>query len=156
MSNDKGVGCMVCCKHRGEILVPGGTIYQDDLIYISHSIIGDKEKDHYLGHIFIETQRHVSEVSDLSDPEAKTIGLFTSRVARALMHTQGMEHIYTFVIGDGVPHVHVHIIGRYPGAPREYWGPKVDEWPEAPKGKEAEIEQVVNRIRQYFKDEYSL
>jgi len=37
-----------------------------------------------------------------------------------------------FILGDGVPHVHVHVIGRYPGAPREYRGPGVDEWPDCP------------------------
>ena len=62
----------------------------------------------------------------------------------------GAEHVYAFVIGDGVPHVHVHLIGRYPGAPREYWGPRVDEWPDAPHGGEQEIAQVAARVRRYL------
>jgi len=90
----------------------------------------------------------------LTENEAQTIGIYTSRVAKALLDTQGMEHIYTFVIGDAVPHVHVHVIGRYPGAPREYWGPKVDEWPEAPRGKESEIEQVAVHLRAFFSEHY--
>jgi len=43
--------------------------------------------------------------------------------------------------------VHVHVIGRYRGTPREYWGTRVDEWPGARRGREAEIEQVAVRIR---------
>jgi diadenosine tetraphosphate (Ap4A) HIT family hydrolase len=70
------------------------------------------------------------------------------------MHTEGVEHVYSFVIGDGVPHVHVHVIGRYPGAPRAYWGPKVDEWPKAPRGGAIEIKEVAARIRTFLHEYY--
>jgi histidine triad (HIT) family protein len=143
--------CFVCQKHNGEIHISGGVIFQDSLIFISHANISENEVSHYLGHIIIEPKRHIIEVSDLSDQEAQAIGLFTSRIARALVDIQRMEHIYTFIIGDGVPHLHIHIVGRYPGAPREYWGIKVDEWPNAPKGNEREITQLSDRIRDYVK-----
>lgn len=153
--NDRNViDCVVCRKHRGEIAIPGGAIYENDLIFISHAQLWKEEKTHYLGHVFVETKRHVAELADLTEQEAQMIGLFTSRVAKALLHTQGMEHIYTFVIGDGVPHVHVHVIGRYPGAPKDYWGPKVDEWPQAPKGAEHEIEAVAVRVRNFLREHY--
>ncbi len=142
--------CLVCRKHRGEIAVPGGVIFENPLIYIAHAQLWGKETDHYLGHVIIETRRHVAELADLTEPEAQAVGLYASRVAKALMTTEGMEHVYSFVIGDGVPHVHVHVIGRYPGAPREYWGPKVDEWPQAPRGKAAEIARVADRLRAFF------
>ena len=80
--------------------------------------------------------------------------MYTSRVAKALLSTEDMEHIYSFVIGDHVPHVHVHIIGRYAGAPREYWGLKVDEWPNAPHGDEYQIEQVATRLRNFLNDHW--
>ncbi len=134
--------------------MPGGIIYEDDLISISHAQVFGKEKDHYLGHVFVEAKRHVPELADLTEQEAKTIGLWISRVAQALLHVEGMEHVYSFFIGDGMPHVHVHVIGRRPGAPREYWGPKVDEWPNAPRGGEAEIAQVADRMRAYLNEHY--
>jgi histidine triad (HIT) family protein len=111
---------------------------------------------HYLGHIFIEPMRHVNDISDLTEEEAKVIGVFTTRIANALIQIQGMEHIYSFAIGDGVPHVHVHVIGRYPGAPREYWGIKVDEWPNAPKGGEKEIALLADRIREFLNNKYGV
>jgi diadenosine tetraphosphate (Ap4A) HIT family hydrolase len=151
--NESGTDdCLVCRKHRGETELFGGIIYEDDWIFISHAQLWGEEKDHYLGHIFIEPRRHVAEIADLTDQEAQRLGIFMSRIAKALLSTQGMEHIYAFIIGDGVPHVHVHIIGRYPGAPREFWGPKVDEWPEAPRGKAAEIEQLADRVRDYLEE----
>ena len=104
--------------------------------------------------MFVEVRRHVAELADLTEQEAQAIGLFTRRVAKALLCTEAMEHVYTFFLGDGVPHVHSHVIGRYPNAPREYWGPKVDEWPEAPKGTAEEIEQVATRVRNFLGENY--
>jgi len=144
--------CFVCRKHRGEVAVLGGVIYEDDLVHISHAQPWGDERDHYLGHVFVESQRHAPELADLIDAEAAAVGRCISRIARALMHTEGAEHVYVFVIGDGVPHVHVHVIGRYPGAPREYWGPRVDEWPEAPRGGAAEIKMVADRLRAYLRE----
>lgn len=94
-------------KHKGEIDIPGGIIYENDLIFISHAQLWGNEKEHYLGHVFVESKRHVAELAELTDQEAQAIGLFTSRVAKALLHTESMEHVYTFFIGDGVPHVHI-------------------------------------------------
>ena len=144
--------CLVCRKHRGEVAVPGGMIYEDHLVAISHAQLWGDETEHYLGHLFVETKRHVPGLADLTEEEAQAIGLHTSRVARALTETLGVEHVYAFVLGDGVPHVHVHVIGRYPGAPREYWGPRVDEWPEAPHGDEAEIARVAGRVRAFLRE----
>ena len=154
MSNITTAECFVCRKHRGEVTVPGGVIFENDLLYISHAQLWGQEKGHYLGHVFVEPKRHVAGLADLTEAEAQVVGLYTSRVAKALLSTENMEHIYTFVIGDHVPHVHVHIIGRYAGAPREYWGVKVDEWPDAPRGNESEIGQLAARLRLYLSEHY--
>jgi len=142
--------CVVCRKHRGEISTPHGPIFENELIFISHALPFGEEKDHYLGHVLIETRRHIPELSELTEPEASAIGLYTKCTAEVLMQVMGMVHVYSFVFGDGVPHVHVHVIGRYPGAPREYWGSKVDEWPQAPHGTETEIGSLNQRLREYF------
>ncbi len=144
-------GCLVCQKHRGEVSVPGGIIFENDLIFVSHAQLLGDEKDHYLGHLFVETRRHVPELGDLTAEESRELGFQVSRAAKALTATLGVEHVYAFAIIDGMPHVHIHVIGRYPGAPREYWGPKVDEWPGAPRGGEVEIARVADRIREHLK-----
>jgi len=154
LSDITTANCLVCRKQHGEVAVPGGFIYEDDLIAISHAQFFGEEKAHYLGHIFVESKRHVPELADLTGEEAQAVGLWISRVARALLETEGMEHVYSFFIADGVPHVHMHVIGRRPGAPREYWGPRVDDWPQAPRGGEAEIAQVADRVRTYVRDHY--
>ena len=142
--------CVVYAKQRGEVKVIGGFIYEDALIAISHSLFWGDEKEHYLGHLFIETRRHVAEYADLTDEEAQRIGLYVKRVSKALLNTLDMDHVYAFMIVDGVPHMHVHVIGRYRSAPREYWGSKVDEWPAAPKGNQAEIEKLSLSLKAFF------
>lgn len=139
--------CIVCRKHRSLEVVHGGAIYEDDLVYISHAKLWGNETEHYLGHLFVEPKRHAPGLADLTEAEAQAIGLCTSRAARALITAEGVEHVYAFVLGDHVPHLHVHVIGRYRGAPREFWGPRVDEWPGAPRGAAREIEAIAARIR---------
>ncbi len=142
--------CLVCRKHRGEIDVPGGPIFENDLVYIVHAHLLGEEAQHYLGHLFVETKRHVAEIADLTEAEFQAFGLWISRSARALMAVQGVVHVYSFVIGDGVPHVHAHVIGRYADAPKPYWGPRVDEWPDAPHGAGPEMAEVTARLRDFF------
>ena len=154
MSDNTTIECFVCRKHKGEVTIPGGAIFENDLVFISHAQPWGEEKEHYLGHVFVEPKRHVAELADLTEEEAQAVGLYTSRIAKALLETEDMEHIYTFVIGDHVPHVHVHVIGRYRGAPREYWGLRVDEWPGAPRGDTSEIEQVTTRLRAFLNEYY--
>ena len=70
-----------------------------------------------------------------------------TRLSRALEAELNAEHVYAFVLGHHVPHLHVHVIARHPGAPREYWGFKVDEWPDAPHGGVDEVAALVVRLR---------
>jgi len=154
MRNHSNDTCFVCRKQCGEVNVPGGIIFENELMAISHAQLLKEEKEHYLGHLFVETKRHVAELGDLTPEEACELGLWISRAANALTGVLNVEHVYAFAIIDGCPHVHIHVIGRYPGAPREYWGSKVDEWPDAPKGDEAAIAEIAWRIRVCFETNY--
>jgi histidine triad (HIT) family protein len=139
--------CPVCRTHRGLTPLAGGVIYEDEHVHVSHAQLWGEETEHYLGHLFVETKRHAPGLADLDDAESQAVGLWVSKAARALSVSEGAEHVYAFVIGDHVPHLHVHVIPRYPGAPRECWGPRVDEWPEAPRGGEVAMAEVTSRLR---------
>jgi hypothetical protein len=39
--------CLICRKHRGEISIPGGVVYEDDLVVASHSLIAEGEAESY-------------------------------------------------------------------------------------------------------------
>ena len=139
--------CVICRKHSGKIPVPGGAIYQDERVYASHAHIAEGQTSTYLGWLVIETQRHIPGIADLSDEEGQSVGLLAVRLSRLLISLTEAEHVYVFVLGHNVPHFHLHLLPRYPGAPREFWGTHVDEWPDAPHGGEAEIADLCNRLR---------
>jgi len=96
---------------------------------VSYLPPGDSGRPAYLGHLFVEPRRHAPGLADLTDAEARAVGWWCTQASRALRQVAGAEHVYAMVIGDAVPHLHVHLQARYPGAPREYWWDKVAQWP---------------------------
>lgn len=153
-THDETSNCFICQKHRGELPIPGGLIYEDDLLVVCHvQFLEGDPNDTYLGYLIIETKRHTPGLAELTAEEAQALGLMASRLARALKVSEGAEHIYQFVLGHHVPHLHVHIAPRYPGAPRQYWGIDVVEWPKAPRGGLPEIEALCERLRGYLQNE---
>ena len=149
----KSTDCFICRKHRREVLIPGGAIYEDELIYAGHVQIREGQSIAYLGYLMVESKRHVLGLADLTATEAQALGLLVARLSRALKATEGAERVYAFVLGDNVPHLHIHVVPRYPGAPREYWGVHVDEWPDAPRAGLQEIAALCERLRTYLEKE---
>lgn len=140
--------CLVCRKHSGELPAPGGAIYEDDLVFASHVFIPEDKTEVYLGWLVLEPRRHAPGLPDLIDEEARQFGLMSSRLSRALTSVTGAEWVYAFVLGHHVPHLHLHLFPRYPNTPREYWWPRIDEWPDAPRGGEPEVSELARRIRE--------
>ncbi|HZR44132.1 MAG TPA: HIT domain-containing protein [Ktedonobacteraceae bacterium] len=143
--------CFICRKHRGEITIPGGAIYEDNLVYAGH--VRTNQGAIYLGYLIAELKRHAPGLAEQTDEEAQATGLLVARLSRALKACVGAEHIYSFVLGDHVPHLHIHLIPRYPGAPREYWGVHVDEWPDAPHGNDEEIATLCQQLRDHLNNQ---
>jgi histidine triad (HIT) family protein len=140
--------CFICRQQRGQEPVPGGAVHEDELVVAVHAYHPELSPTPYLGHLLVEPKRHAYGVADLDDAEAAAIGVAVARVARALKQAEGGEHVYVAVMGHHTPHLHVHLIPRYPGTPREYWNPlTVDEWPAARHGGPDEIANVVARVR---------
>jgi histidine triad (HIT) family protein len=141
--------CFICQKHLS-LERYGGAIFESDHFVVSH---GGKLEDAapvYLGWVVIETRRHVQELGDLNDPEGRELGSLMVGLARVLARTEGAEHVYSFLMGDGVPHFHLHLFPRYPGTPREFWGTRVDEAPNAPRGGLEQVQEVVARLRRWL------
>jgi histidine triad (HIT) family protein len=151
---DATAKCFVCRKHRQQgSLLPGGPVGQDELTVVSHlspDAPGRSGGPVYLGHLLVEPRRHAPGLADLTDAEAQAVGRWCARASRALREAAGAEHVYAAVIGDNTPHLHVHLLPRYPGTPREYWWDRVDEWPGARRGAEPEITAFVRALRDYL------
>jgi histidine triad (HIT) family protein len=145
--------CFICRKHRGEVQVPGGAIYQDDIFCVGHSGIPEEAADIFLGALMLEPKRHIACFSELTNEEAARMGILIAALGRALRKTEGVEHIYLFRMGHHVDHLHVWVVPRYPGTPREYWGLRFDEWPQAPRGGREAVEEVCDRLRAGLKSD---
>ncbi len=144
--SDMEKDCFVCRKHAGLLELAGGTIYEDEYVYVGH--IDRGEKPVYPGHVMIDLKRHVPSLADMTAEEASAFGIITARVSKALRECEHAEHIYAQVSGNSVPHLHMHLIPRYPGTPEEYWGPmEVYEWDDAPFATERGILLLCERIR---------
>ncbi len=140
----------ICRKHRGEVAIPGGMLYRDELVCGCH--IGGPEQiaEHtaYLGYLMVESRRHTPGLADLTDEEAQASGLLVTRLSRALKACTNAEHVYAFVLGDHVPHLHIHLL------PRDYWGTHTHEWPDAPRGGMTEIEALCTQLRPYLDSDH--
>ncbi|MGB2953575.1 MAG: hypothetical protein WBB74_09330 [Gaiellaceae bacterium] len=66
--------CFGCRKQRGEEPVPGGWIYENDLVCASHAFRPERISEPYLGHLLVETRRHAPQCADLTSDEAQTVG----------------------------------------------------------------------------------
>lgn len=131
---------------RDTSAVPGGPIYEDRDLLVKH-LPPDETGTAYLGYLILETRRHARDLGDLTDSEAQKVGLWMSRISRDLRAALGADHVYAFVLGDHVPQFHVHIIARHPGTPIDYYGTRIADWPDAPRGDLAAIGDLVVRLR---------
>jgi len=141
------ISCFICRKHQGLEAVPGGSVYEDDLVFSGHSWSVEENKTPYLGGFIVEPKRHVLSWADLNDAEADRIGRVIRDVSAALKETVNAEHIYIFVLGHNIPHLHIWVIPRYPGTPREYWGIRIFEWSDRPAGTREEVKELIRKVR---------
>jgi histidine triad (HIT) family protein len=147
------VSCFVCGKHADPSLMPGGPVGADDLVVVSHLSPQSPGRDGqpvYLGYLFVEPRRHAAGLADLTEPEAQAVGLWCARASRALRDAAGADHVYAAVLGNRAPHLHVHLVARYPGTPREYQGLNADDWPGAERGTASQVADFVARLRTYL------
>lgn len=143
--------CFICNKHAGNIETAGGMIFEDEHVYVGH--IDRNGQPNYLGHIMIDLKRHVPTLAEMTVEEAKAFGVIMASVSKALKDSENAEHIYALVSGNSVPHVHMHLVARYPNTPKEHWGPmEVYDWEDAPMGSNKEVIDLCNRLKTYLEN----
>ncbi len=138
----------MCRKHAGEVEVPGGPVYRDELVQAGHGIIEEGQDTTYLGLLFVEPRRHARGMGDLDEAEAQRIGSVCARICRALEESEGAERVYVFVLGHGVDHLHLWLLPRYPGTPDDVIGMSMLKWPGARRGGPIEMEALCARVRE--------
>jgi len=121
--------CFICRKHKNLETFTGIAIAESQGWILTHFPFIESEKA-TKGHLILETKRHITDLTELNDHEAAELGSLMRRGVQQIKSKLGAEHVYIFRINDKVPHLHIHLIPRYPGTPKEYLGFKINEWPE--------------------------
>lgn len=145
--------CLGCRKHLGDSSIPGGAIYENDLVCAGHAQTRKGQATAYSGYLMAGPKRHAMVLADLTDTEVQAPGLLVALVCRVLRDRKGVEHVHAFVLGDPVAHVHIHVVPRYPGAPRDYGGVRVDQWTGAPHAGPQKIAALCEELRVGMGDE---
>src|SRR5207253_9430465 len=57
------------------------------------------------------------DIAALDGDEAASFGPTMARVTSALKAVTGVELVYVYVFGGGIPHLHVHLAPYVPGGP---------------------------------------
>lgn len=137
--------CLFCAIQRGKAPPIGGPVYEDELVYAHHFEDGDGPS--YLGHLLVETRRHIPGFADLTPAEAQAVGLLIARLSHALKASTGAEKVYAVFYGEVTPHLHVHLTARYRETPAEYLRWNIEDWPDAPRGGADEVAALCHRLR---------
>lgn len=139
--------CPVCEKHQNLLSHTGAAVFEDGGWLVTHFPKLETEKT-TRGHLLIESQRHIQDLTEMNDEEARALGRLIRDGARLVQERLGVEHVYCFRINDKVPHLHFHLIPRYAGTPKEYWGVHIMNCPTSPKLNTLdEIHQTVQKLR---------
>jgi histidine triad (HIT) family protein len=138
--------CFVCDKHKklGDLLLA-----ESPYTYVSHFPIENSSLP-VLGYFLIEPKRHITSMADLSAAEAEDLGKFTVKLTALLEREMRAEQVYLFKIGDLVKHVHFHVLPRFADTPKDFWGLAGRDWPGAKRGNQADIVQLLQRLRPAF------
>jgi diadenosine tetraphosphate (Ap4A) HIT family hydrolase len=138
--------CLVCAEVRGDVAVPGGHLEDGELVMAFHSPIVEPATDVFLGYLFVTARRHVPGFADLTPEEAAAVGVSIARWSRAL-EAAGAEHVYLLRVGHRMPHLHVHLVPRWPETPDEVPWVHVDDWPGARRGAPEQAAALVSDLR---------
>jgi diadenosine tetraphosphate (Ap4A) HIT family hydrolase len=79
------------------------------------------------GWLVLVPRRHVTAIADLTDAEARSLGVWQVRLSRALHQVLGCQKTYVaqFAEAAGFAHVHFHIVARPPDLAEDLRGPRI-------------------------------
>lgn len=98
--------CIFCKIGKGEI--PCGKIYEDKnfLVFLDIKPVTD-------GHILIIPKEHIVWMQEADDEMIGDIFKLTKKMMLALKKGLTCDYIQVGVVGNEVPHFHIHLMPRY-------------------------------------------
>jgi diadenosine tetraphosphate (Ap4A) HIT family hydrolase len=127
MMNDRAhEDCLACRANRGELVAPGGMIYEDALWRLEHCL----EPIPMVGWLILKPLRHVEAFAHLTPDEAASFGALVKRITGATTEVLAPAKVYVCLYAEqqDAQHVHVHLIPRSHDTPPERRGPHVFDY----------------------------
>jgi diadenosine tetraphosphate (Ap4A) HIT family hydrolase len=138
----RGAGCPVCAEGRPDETSGGIRIFAGES---TDAYLHRGGVQRGLTHIYWRG-RHVVEPTELTDDEASTFWREVLIVGRAIERALEPVKVNYNILGNSVPHLHVHVIPRYADDPRPEWPfPFPDEKP-VPFD-DADVQSDADRLR---------
>jgi diadenosine tetraphosphate (Ap4A) HIT family hydrolase len=104
--------CVLCRGADGDDELLRTEVWGDDLWRLTTSTAGE-----VAGFSYLEPRRHIGDIGALDGDEATSFGPTIARVTTALKAATGVDLVYVYVFGGGIPHLHVHLAPYVPGGP---------------------------------------
>jgi histidine triad (HIT) family protein len=150
--DDDGPRCLICREHSEGVVLPAGFLIENRDVVAFHCPPLPAAENPYLGYLFVTSQRHVPSFAELYPSQAASMGEAIA-AASAALKSEGAERVYLASIGHGWPHLHIHLVPRWPETPPEISWMKVDEWEGARRGGADEVESMTLRLRTHIEIE---
>lgn len=98
--------CIFCKIVKGEL--PTTKVYEDEKFFGLLSI----EPIAY-GHTLIIPKKHIPMMVDADDSEISEIFKISKKLMPAIKDAMGCDFVQLSVVGEEIPHFHVHLMPRY-------------------------------------------
>ncbi|MEV6213184.1 hypothetical protein [Nocardia sp. NPDC051833] len=141
--------CLICAKHRGRGPLVGPIVHADDVVVVSHRVLG-RGAGIVPGYLFVEPRRHVASLAHLTWREARAVAHATWSAARALDAELAPRHVFTMIAGRSVAHVHQHVFVRPWATPEHIDWHDVDSWADREHVDDAGLAGLCSRLSGWF------
>jgi diadenosine tetraphosphate (Ap4A) HIT family hydrolase len=142
----RGTGCPICSEGRPDETAGGIRIFAGEL---TDAYLHRGGVQRGLTHVYWRG-RHIVEPTELSEEEASAFWRELLIVGRALEDALEPVKLNYNILGNSVPHLHVHVIPRYAEDPRPEWPFPFPEEP-PPPFPDVELRALADVIRQHVK-----
>ncbi|MCB1246303.1 MAG: hypothetical protein KDB69_03450 [Acidimicrobiia bacterium] len=105
--------CALCAGQTMDEALMRTEVWSDELWRLTTARVTE-----VAGFSYLESRRHISDLTALDGDEAASFGPTLARLSSAIKQVTGADLVYVYVFGDDIPHFHVHLAPhRYKGSP---------------------------------------
>src|SRR5262249_53274179 len=97
--------------------------------------------------LLLESRHHILDLANAGAKQLSTYGPVVSAAMAAIRQTTDCQRVYSFSLGEAVPHYHLHLIPRTESLPKAYRGRGIMQYPLSPQADEALMTEICERLK---------